>query len=343
MTEQQVLNRLLQRDDLDAEEATALMTRIMGGEVSPTRTAAILTALRMKGETVDEIAGFAAAMREAALRITPRARGAVDTCGTGGDGSGTFNISTATALVVAAMGIPVAKHGNRAVSSKCGSADVLEALGVNLDISPEQVSQLVDEVGIGFLFAPHHHPAMRHVMPVRQELGVRTVFNVLGPLTNPAGVKRQLLGVFAPELTGVMCQVLQRLGAERAFVVHGHDGTDEVSITGKTLVAELADGRRREYRFTPEQAGLPRAEPGSLAGGSVEENARRIESILAGAEGPCTDAVLLNAGFVAVLADRADEPAGGVELARETIRSGAGRRLLDALREQSQRLAKDVS
>ncbi len=337
----QALEKLLQNEDLTRQEATELMSEIASGKVPPVRIAALLTALRMKGETVAEIAGFASSMREFAVRITPATEGLIDTCGTGGDAKGTFNISTATALVAAAMDIPIAKHGNRAVSSQCGSADVLEALDVNLDLAPAQVAELIDRVGIGFLFAPVHHPAMRHVAPVRKELGMRTIFNVLGPLTNPAGVKRQLLGVFAEHLAEVMCRVLGELGAEKAFVVHGADGNDELSITGETTVAALDAGQILCYRFSPEQAGLERAEAETLAGGSAEENAGLIREILDGVEGPRTDAVLLNAGFVAVLADRAATPEAGVALARETINSGHARRLLQQLREHSQRLAKE--
>ena len=338
-----LLERLLDGDDLTGDEARAFMSSIMDGEMAPARIAAALAALRVRGETVDEIAGFARAMREHAAPVSVSREGVIDTCGTGGDARGTFNISTATALVAAGLGIPVAKHGNRAVSSQCGSADVLEALGVAVDLPPERVAELVDEIGVGFMFAPVHHPAMRHAMPVRREMAARTVFNVLGPLTNPASVRRQLLGVFRVDLAGKLARVLGRLGSERAFVVCGHDGVDEVSATGPTHVAELRDGTVREYSFTPGFVGLPCCGLDDLAGGDAQTNADCIRDVLDGAPGPCRDAVLLNAGFVAVLADRADEPAGGVELARETIRSGAGRRLLDALREQSQRLAKDVS
>ncbi len=262
-----MLARLLEGAVLDRDEARALMGRVMAGEVPPVQLAAMLTALRLRGETVDEITGFAEAMRAAAVTIPAGdLPDLVDTCGTGGDGAGTFNISTATALLAAAMGIPVAKHGNRAVSSRSGSADVLEALGVGLDVEPARVAALIREVGIGFLFAPALHPAMRHAMPVRRELGVRTVFNLLGPLTNPAGARRQLLGVYDPRLCEPVARVLQGLGSERAFVVHGAGGLDEVSPCGETLVAELKDGAVTTWTFTPEEAGLPRCDPALLAG-----------------------------------------------------------------------------
>ncbi len=337
------LERIMRREHLDEPEARALMGAVMAGELGEGQIAALLIALRMKGETVAEIAGFAAAMREHAVHIAPRRGGLVDTCGTGGDGCATFNISTATALVAAGMGIPVAKHGNRAVSSRCGSADVLEALGVELSLPPAAVAALVDRVGIGFLFAPRHHPAMRHAAPVRRQLGIRTVFNLLGPLTNPAGVRRQLVGVFAADLTSKVAEVLGLLGAERAFVVHGEDGSDEVSLTDATIVSELDRGAVRTYRFTPEEAGLPRARAGDLAGGTAAENAALILGILAGGEGPPRDAVLLNAGFVAVLAGAAPDIRAGVGLAREAIGSGAARHVLDGLVTFSRELAVEAA
>jgi anthranilate phosphoribosyltransferase len=335
-----ILARLLRQDDLDGGEARALMTAIMAGELTESQIAAALTALRIKGETVAEIAGFAAAMRAAVVPVNCRRTGLVDTCGTGGDGLGTFNISTATALVAAAMGIPVAKHGNRAVSSRCGSADVLEALGVNVDLAPEAVATLVDELGIGFLFAPHHHPAMRHAAPVRRQLGVRTVFNVLGPLTNPAGVKRQLLGVFRPELTETLARVLGELGCERAFVVHGMDGSDELSLCGETRISELNDGAVTTTTRRPEDFGLTQVGPADLQGGDPPVNAAIVAGVLADEDGPARDAVLLNAGFVAVLAGRAADPAGGIALARAALAEGRGREVLAALRARSHELAR---
>ena len=337
----ETLERLVNGECLSVEEAREMMSKLMSGDLHECEIAAVLVALRVRGETVDEIAGFATAMRQKAVRIAPKRTGLVDTCGTGGDGRQTFNISTAAALLAAAMGIPIAKHGNRAVSSKCGSADVLEALGVNIALAPERVAELIDRVGIGFLFAPQHHPAMKHAAPVRKAMGIRTVFNLLGPLTNPAGVKRQLLGVFRPDLTETVCNVLHTLGAEKARVVHGLDGTDEVSITGDTIVSALEDGAVRTFRFSPEDAGLSRAQLDAISGGSAEENAAHIRSILSGANGPRSDAVLLNAGFVAVVADRAPDVATGVELARDTIQSGRAFELLTELQETSHLLGED--
>jgi len=332
----QIIEELICGRDLSRTEARALMGSIMRGELTESQIAAVLTALRIKGETVEEIAGFAAAMRAEALVITPKSSGLVDTCGTGGDAGHTFNISTATAIVAAAMAIPVAKHGNRAVSSRSGSADVLQAMGVNIELEPAAVSALIDSVGIGFLFAPAHHPAMKHAAPVRKQLGIRTVFNLLGPLTNPAGVKRQLMGVFTRELTEVVAHVLRALGAEKAFVVHGLDGTDEVSLSAETQVTDLDEqGRVSTFTFTPEEAGIERADLAAIAGGSPQENAASIQAIFDGAGGPRRDAVLLNAGFVAALAGKTQSPAEGVALARETIASGKARRKLDELRDAS--------
>jgi len=334
-----VLTDLVAGRHLDTDRAHDLMRAVMDGEVPTGRLAGILIGLRAKGETVDEITGFARAMREGATRITPSRTPLLDTCGTGGDGSGTFNISTATALLAAAMGIAVAKHGNRAVSSKCGSADVLEALGVNLDVAPGRVAALVDEVGIGFMFAPSLHPAMKHAMPARMALGVRTVFNVLGPLTNPAAADRQLLGVFDPDLCEPMARVLGHLGSKRAFVVHGEGGLDEVSLFGPTTVAELADGEVRTSTFEPAEAGLECCRPEDLSGGDPALNASIIRDILAGKTGPCADAVLLNAGFAAVLGGLAQTPRDGVGLARETILAGKGSQLLENFIEASGREA----
>ena len=334
-----VLNKLIAGTDLTRDEARETMQRMMTGGLSEVEMAALLTALRVKGESVDEIAGFAGVMREHAVSISPAREGIVDTCGTGGDGQGTFNISTATALVAAAMEIPVAKHGNRAVSSMSGSADVLEALGVRIDLPPQAISRLIEEVGVGFLFAPQHHPAMKHAAPVRKQLGIRTIFNVLGPLTNPAGVKRQLLGVFSPDLTETLARVLGELGSEKAFVVHGMDGGDEVSITAETAISVLQDGSVETIRFHPREVGLALVSPDQVAGGSAAENASHIERVLAGEDGPRTDAVLLNAGFVALLADRVTSPADGLALAREAVAAGKASALLKRLREASQDLA----
>jgi len=337
----QTLEFLIEGHDLSQAEARALMNDIMEGTVGEATLAAVLTALRIKGETAEEIAGFATAMREHAVPVQPRRNTLVDTCGTGGDGKHTFNISTAAALVAAAMGIGVAKHGNRAISSHSGSADVLEALGVNITLPPAAVAELIDRVGIGFLFAPQHHPAMKHAAPVRRQLGVRTVFNVLGPLTNPAGVKRQLVGVFRPDLTEVLCTVLRTLGAERAFVVHGLDGTDEVSITGETRVSELKAGEVRTYRFSPEEAGLQRTGLAAIAGGSAADNAARLRAILAGESGPLADAVVLNVAFVALAADRAGTAAEGVRQARAVLASGRAAEVLEQLRTVSHELGRN--
>lgn len=326
-----VLEHLMAGRDLSREEARGFMNRVMAGEVPTARLAGILTALRIKGETVDEITGFASAMRENAVKVDVGQGDMIDTCGTGGDGTGTINISTATALLAAAMGIPVAKHGNRAVSSRSGSADVLEALGVRIDLSPEEAAAAIDEVGIGFLFAPNLHPAMKHAMPARRELGVRTVFNVLGPLTNPAGANRQLMGVYDPALCEPICRVLAELGSERAFVVHGAGGLDEVSPVGETRVASLADGKVTVFTFGPEEAGIEPCSLADLAGGTPEENAESIRAIFAGESGPRADAVLLNAGFAAVVAGRSEKVRDGVEAARATISNGSATRLLTAL------------
>jgi anthranilate phosphoribosyltransferase len=338
-----LMERLLDGLDLDTHEAQDLMNEIMTGQVAPARIAACLAALRVKGETVDEIAGFAKAMLQSAEKVEIGLPDLLDTCGTGGDARGTFNISTATALVAAGMGIRVAKHGNRAVSSQCGSADVLEALGVVVDLPPAQAASLVETAGVGFLFAPCHHPAMKHAMPVRREMGARTVFNVLGPLTNPAGVRRQLLGVYRRELTETLARVLGRLGSERAFVVWGHDGVDEVSATGPTRMSELSDGEVRTTEFVPEDAGLERCTLDDLAGGDATTNAGHIRDVLAGIAGPRRDAVLLNAGFCAVLAGLTDTPAAGVSVAAAAVDEGRAAQALERLAAGSRALAEASS
>ena len=311
-----VLEGLLDGRDLSRAEAREFMNLVMNGQVPTARLAGILTALRIKGETVPEITGFAEAMRENAVTVAAGRDDLIDTCGTGGDGTGTINISTATALLAAAMGIPVAKHGNRAVSSRSGSADVLEALGVRIDLSPKEAADAINDVGIGFLFAPNLHPAMKHAMPARRELGVRTVFNVLGPLTNPAGARRQLMGVYDPALCEPICRVLAELGSHRAFVVHGAGGLDEVSPVGETRVASLSEGKVTVFTFTPEEAGIEPCALSDLAGGTPAENAESIRAIFGGETGPRSDAVLLNAGFAAVVAERAGNVKEGVAAAR---------------------------
>ncbi|NTW28633.1 MAG: anthranilate phosphoribosyltransferase [Coriobacteriia bacterium] len=325
---------------LSEDEAHVVMTQIMDGQATPSQISALITGMRMKGETVDEIVGFARAMRECATPVRPAVRGYIDTCGTGGDGLHTFNISTTTAFVVAGAGVPVAKHGNRAVSSAAGSADVLEALGVDISLSATDVARCIDEVGVGFLFAKSLHASMRHAGPTRQEIGIRTVFNILGPLTNPAGAKRQLLGVYDPQLAPLMAEVAGRLGAERVLVVNGHPGMDEVSASGITTVAEfdIAVGIVRTYEVTPEAVGLPRGTLADLAGGDAAENAAITRAILGGEAGPRRNVVLMNAAAALLAAGKAADLAEGVALAREAIDSGRAVGVLDALVATSQRL-----
>jgi anthranilate phosphoribosyltransferase len=303
----------------------------MNGEATQAQIAGFLIALRTKGETADEIAGCAEAMREHALPVRPRRNDLVDTAGTGGDGARTINISTAAALVAAAAGAGVAKHGNRAVSSACGSADVLEALGFDLDLTAERVAQSIDELGFGFLFAPNHHPAMRHAAPVRSELAARTVFNVLGPLTNPAGARAQVVGVYAPELVRTIAEVLAQLGATRAFVVHGAGGIDELSPSGPNFVCEVVNGDIRARNIDPLEFGLPRCDPAELRGGSPEENAAAIRGVFAGEDGGRRSAILLNAAGAIAAGGHADDLREGLELAREAVDSGAAAARLDAL------------
>ena len=316
---------------LSEDEAAAVMRDIMSGEATPAQIGAFLVALRLKGETVDEITGMARVMREHALSVPAAGlSGLVDTCGTGGDASGTFNVSTAAAFVVAGAGVPVAKHGNRAMTSACGSADVLEALGAKIDLDPEQVAQCIREVGIGFMFAQSFHPAMKHVAGPRREIGVRTVFNVLGPLTNPAGAAHQLLGVARPELAPLLAQALRRLGARHALVVHGHGGLDELSLSGPSIVHELRDGVLREYSVSPEEVGLLQAPNEAVRGGSPKENAAALRDVLDGKSGPLRDITLLNAAAALVAGDLAADLQDGVRLAARAVDSGAAREKLDA-------------
>ena len=326
---------------LSEAEAYGVMNQIMDGGATPSQISALITGMRMKGETVDEIVGFARAMREHATPVRPSAQGYIDTCGTGGDGLHTFNISTTTAFVVAGAGVPVAKHGNRAVSSAAGSADVLEALGVDIGLNATDVARGVDEVGVGFLFAQALHASMRHAGPTRREIGIRTVFNILGPLTNPAGAKRQLLGVYDPTLTPIMAEVAGRLGAERVLVVNGHPGMDEVSASGPTTVSEydVLGGAVRTYEVTPESVGVPRGTLADLAGGDATENAGIVRTILAGQTGPRRDVVLMNAAAALLAAGKASDLAEGVALARESIDSGRALAALEALGALSRRLA----
>ena len=344
------VRRLVDRRDLSRIEAAAAMDAIMSGAATNAQIAAFLTALRMKGETVEELIGFAQVMRQKVVRI--RTRGdevaaltgtdremLIDTCGTGGDATGTFNVSTATAFVVAGAGLRVAKHGNRSVSSLCGSADVVEALGINLELSPPKVARCVDEVGVGFLYAPLLHTAMKHVMPARREMGIRTVFNMLGPLTNPAGANAQIIGVYAASLTEPLAHVLAELGTVRAFVVHGADSLDEISNTGESRVSEVRDGVVRTFGVRPEDFGMPRASIADLRGGDREQNAQIIRALLDGEPGPRRDIVLMNAAAALVAGGRARELKEGVGLAGQAIDSGAAGSKLKALVALSQQLA----
>ncbi len=321
---QQILNKLLARKNLGRAEMVRAMDEIMSGLATPAQTGAFLTAMRMKGETVEELAGAAQTMRRHALFIDAGARPVVDTCGTGGDGLHTFNISTAAAFVAAGAGVCVAKHGNRAVSSKCGSADVLVALGVDVNAAPAAMEQCIQEHGIGFLFAPAMHPAMKHAAPVRRELGFRTIFNMLGPLTNPAAATGQVLGVFAPELTEVFAHVLKELGTRRALVVHGLDGMDEITVTGPTRVCELRNGVVRTYELSAELLLGECCDAAELAGGDAVQNADMLRAILLGSEqGAPRKIVLLNAAAAIVAGEKADSIEDGMRLAAESIDSGA--------------------
>jgi anthranilate phosphoribosyltransferase len=330
----EAIRKVAERKDLTRDEAFAVMDSIMSGQATDAQIASFLTALRMKGETVEELIGFARVMREKVSHVRTRHRVQaslsgtdremlVDTCGTGGDATGSFNVSTATAFVVAGAGIPVAKHGNRSVSSLCGSADVVEALGVRLDLPPERVGRCIDEVGIGFCYAPLLHKAMKFVMLARKEIRIRTVFNILGPLTNPAKAAAQVIGVYDGRLTAVMAEVLKELGAVRAFIVHGEDGLDEISSTGESEVAELRGGQVRTYRVKPEDFGLPRARMADIHGGSAAENAEIIRRILQGERSPKRDIVVLNAGAAIAAGGRAEHIGEGIGIAQHSIDSGA--------------------
>jgi anthranilate phosphoribosyltransferase len=331
MTVQEALARLLDGKDLSRAQAREVMGEIMRGDATPAQIGGFLVALRLKGETADEIAGCAEAMRAHVLAVKPEREDLVDTAGTGGDGAGTFNISTAAALVAAAAGAGVAKHGNRAVSSSSGSADVLESLGFVLELPAERIERSIDELGFGFLFAPSHHPAMRHAAPVRRELATRTVFNVLGPLTNPAGARAQVVGVYSPELVPTIASVLARLGARRAFVVHGAGGVDELSPVGPNLVCEVSGGKVRRREIDPKDFGVPRCKPGDLAGGSPDENAATIREIFAGARGPKREAVLLNAGGAIAAGGHTRDLEEGYRVATEAVDSGAAGERLEEL------------
>ncbi|BBI98606.1 anthranilate phosphoribosyltransferase [Ferrigenium kumadai] len=328
----QTLTRLLEGRDLPFADMRELMQQIMGGQLTPAQIAAVLVILRAKGETVDEIAAAAAVMRELSTKVSVHnTEHLIDTCGTGGDGAQTFNISTASALVAAAAGARVAKHGGRSVSSTCGSADVLEKLGVNVSLKPDQVAHCVDSIGVGFMFAPNHHSAMKHAAPVRRELGVRTLFNLLGPLTNPAGAQNQVLGVFHQSLTAKLAQVLGELGSRHVLVVHGADGMDEISISEGTYVAELKDGKVREYTVHPSDFGLPSAPVDLLRVANIDEACEKLLGVLDNEAGAPRDIVQLNAGAAIYVAGLASSLKEGVAKADHAIASGAAREKLGQL------------
>jgi anthranilate phosphoribosyltransferase len=348
----EAVRTLVDRRDLTRIEAAAAMEAIMSGGATSAQIAAFLTALRMKGETVEELIGFAQVMRQKAAKIRTRGEEVaaltgtdremlIDTCGTGGDATGTFNVSTATAFVVAGAGLRVAKHGNRSVSSMCGSADVVETLGISLDLTPLQVGRCVDEVGIGFLYAPLLHTAMKHVMPARREMGIRTVFNMLGPLTNPASANAQVIGVYAAPLTEPLARVLAELGTVRAFVVHGADSLDEISNTGDSRVSEVREGMVKTFTVRPEDFGLPRASIEDLRGGDREQNAQIIRDILDGEPGPRRDIVVMNAAAALVAGGKGRDLKDGVTLAAHSIDTHAARAKLDDLIGFSRALAGD--
>lgn len=339
MNTREALDALVnQRRDLSEAEASAVMRELMEEEATHAQIGAFLVALRMKGETVDEITGMARVMREHSLHVDIEGT-IVDTCGTGGDGTGIFNVSTTAGFVVAGAGGRVGKHGNRAMSSTCGSADVLEALGAKIDLEPGKVAECIHRSGFGFMFAQAFHPAMKHVAPVRREMGIRTVFNILGPLTNPAGAQAQVLGVARPELGPVMAEALGRLGTKHALVVHGHGGVDKMSVSGPTTVDELRAGRVIEYTVTPQDAGLPESPMNSVLGGTAEENAGIVRSVLAGQPGPPRDIVVLNAAAALIAGDIADGFPDGARRAAESIDSGAAKERLEAFIEASNSFA----
>jgi len=334
----EAISSLVSRQSLTQDQASQVMEEIMSGRATPAQIAAFVTALRFKGETVDEIIGLARTMRANAVSVQI-AEPVVDTCGTGGDGSGTFNISTTAAIVAAAAGVRVAKHGNRAMSSQCGSADVLEELGVKIDLNAEQVKRCLQEIGIAFMFAPTFHPAMKHAAVPRREIGIRTVFNILGPLTNPAGASAQVLGVASDSLVKKLAQVLQGLGCHHALVVHGTDGLDEITISGKTRVCELKGARINSYAISPEDCGLSSASLGSLKGGSAKDNANLLRNILTSALGPQRDVVLMNAAAVLMAGDKVKTLKEGIPLAEEAIDSGRASEKLEQLAKFSQALS----
>ena len=340
MNIREAIDEVVSGRSLDMADASAVMREIMQGEATPAQLGSFLTALRLKGETTQELAGMASVMREFALKVDVDGP-LVDTVGTGGDGSNTFNISTATAFVAAGAGLKVAKHGNRAASSSCGSADVLEALGANIELTPQAVARCINEVGVGYMFAQAFHPAMRHAGPVRREIGIRTVFNILGPLTNPAGAQVQLLGVAFPELGATMAEVLRLLGAHHAMIVHGHGGLDEISLSGDTSVWELQGDQVREWTVRVSDTGLPYTPVEAVRGGDKEQNAATMRSLFQGEPGPVRDMVLLNSAGVLLVGDLVATIREGVQLAAEIIDSGAALDKLDRFVELTQRLGGD--
>ena len=332
MSYPQILNQLIGQQDLSYETMLAVMRQVMAGELTPAQISALLVALRIKGESVDEIAAAASVMRELSSKVAiQNASHLIDTCGTGGDGIQTFNVSTVSAFVAAAAGAKVAKHGGRSVSSTCGSADVLEALGVNVNQTPEQVAQCVNQIGLGFMFAPNHHSAMKHSAPVRRELGVRTMFNLLGPLTNPANARRQVMGVFSAALTTKLAHVLQQLGSEHVMVVCGADGMDEISFSGDTYVAELKDGQVREYILNPQQFGLSLHDVAKIKVSNVADSKAMVLDVLAGKVGAARDIVLLNAGAAIYVAGLASTLQQGMETAAQMLDSGKAMQKLQQL------------
>ena len=331
----ETIQKVVDGQDLTERETVDTMNEIMSGEATPAQVASFITALRIKGETVEEITGAARVMREKSTKIHTKHPFVVDTCGTGGDGAHTFNISTTAAFVVAGTGIPVAKHGNRAASSRSGAADVLKALGVNIEIGPEQIGACIDDVGIGFLFAVTLHGAMKYAIGPRREIGIRTIFNALGPLTNPAGAQAQVLGVYAPTLTESLAHVLKNFGTHRAFVVHGGDGLDEITTTTTTQISELANGAVNTYTLGPTELGIPTAQPSDLKGGTPEENAEMTLSVLRGEKGPKRDIVLLNAAAAIVAGGKAEDITAGLAAAAESIDSGRALEKLKGLKTKS--------
>lgn len=329
---QEYIKKLVDNNNLTRDESVIAMDEIMNGIATPSQIAALITALRIKGETVDEISGFSSVMRNHALKLKLKSNYFVDTCGTGGDSSGTFNISTVSAFVAAGAGVIVAKHGNRSISSKCGSADLLEALGVKIDISAEKVREAIDTIGIGFIFAPLFHQAMKFAAPTRKEIGIRTIFNILGPVSNPANTKGQLMGVYSEELVEVMAHVLKNQGCEEAIVVHGMDGIDEISISGKTKISQLKNGIIKEYFIEPEDFGIAKAPKDSVKGADVKENAEIARNILNGSlYGPKRDIVLLNSAAVLTVGKKAADISEGIKLAADSLDKGLANKKLEEL------------